>query len=133
MSVYLLYHAEVNVVWWRLRTSNPSKGGNVLGEFDSHTPPPYFHVMTEEIIICFENVTGAIMAEQILAGNKFSVRVMPTPSSIKAGCGFCLRLEPKDLESAAAFLSQRGLPVKEAYLRGTAEGRNSYEKINLFN
>ena len=36
---------EVNVVWWRLRTSNPSKGGNVLGEFDSHTPPPFFYVI----------------------------------------------------------------------------------------
>ena len=115
---------EVNVVWWRLRTSNPSKGGNVLGEFDSHTPPPFFFESTrrarlrmkQEAIICFESVSNAIMAEQALTGDNFAVRVMPTPSSIRGGCGICLRFLPEDLERAAAFLFERGFTGTETYL-----------------
>ncbi|MCL2006798.1 MAG: DUF3343 domain-containing protein [Treponema sp.] len=56
------------------------------------------------------------MAEQALLEGGFSVRVMPVPSSIKEGCGFCLRFLPEDLERAAVFLSERGLTVGEAYV-----------------
>ena len=127
------HHAEVNVVWWRLRTSNPSKGGNVLGEFDSHTPPPFLQGIPNlytEAIICFESVTQAIMAEQALVGGKFSVRVMPMPSAIRGGCGFCLRFAPDDLERAAAFLLGLEIAVDEAYLREEAQGA-PYHKIPL--
>ena len=83
----------------------------------------------EEAIVCFENVTGAIMAEEILAEGKFCVGIMPTPSGIRGGCGFCLRFLPEDLERAAAFLFERGLAIKEAYMR--EEG--SYKKIPIGN
>ena len=86
-----------------------------------------------EVIICFENVTRVIMAEQALAGNKFSVRVMPTPSGIQEGCNFCLRLLPEDIERAAAFLLEQGFTGIEAYRRNKTEGPVSYKKIPLTN
>ncbi|MDR0527759.1 MAG: DUF3343 domain-containing protein [Spirochaetaceae bacterium] len=84
----------------------------------------------EEAIICFESAAQAIMAEQALLEHKFYVRVMPTPSAIRAGCGFCLRFLPEELDKAALFLAQNGLAVKEAYL-SKADCVNSYEKIKL--
>jgi len=86
-----------------------------------------------EAIICFESVTQAIMAEQALVEGKFSVRVMTMPSSIRGGCGFCLRFAPDDLERAAAFLAERGFAVTEIYAREGAGGSPAYTKITLAN
>lgn len=85
----------------------------------------------EEVIVYFESVTAAIMAEQALTGAGCAVRVMPTPSGIKAGCGFCLRFLPEDIEKAAAFLAERGLTVTEAYMREASGGVSSYRRVPL--
>jgi hypothetical protein len=67
------------------------------------------------------------MAEQALAEQAFYVRIMPVPSGIRAGCGFCLRFLPEDIERAVAFLSERGLAIKEAWEKsGDSE---SYRKV----
>ena len=87
----------------------------------------------KEAVICFKNVSGAIMAEQALVKNRFSVRVMPAPSAIQGGCGFCLRFLPEDLERAVAFLSERGFSVTEAYLREEAGESVTYRKISAGN
>ena len=69
------------------------------------------------------------MAEQSLLEGKFSVRVMPVPSAIRAGCGFCLRLIPEELERAAAFLAELGIVLADIYL---PEGEPvSYKKMPL--
>ena len=73
------------------------------------------------------------MAEQALVESNYSVRVMPTPSSIRGGCGFCLRFLMEDLERAAVFLLERGIIVTEAYLREEKDGNMSYERIILAN
>ena len=86
-----------------------------------------------EAIICFESTTQAIMAEQALVENAFSVRVMPLPSSVRKGCGFCLRFAPEDLERAAAFLAERGFAATETYAREEMGGTASYTKISLAN
>ena len=85
----------------------------------------------EEIIVRFERVTEAIMAEEALTGQGVMARVMPTPSSIHAGCGFCLRFAPEDMERAAAFLAERGMVVTEAYTREEAGGPPVYRRINV--
>jgi hypothetical protein len=85
---------------------------------------------TLEVIICFESVSSAIMAEQALRGGAFDVRVMPVPSSIRGGCGFCLRFSPKDIERAAAFLSGRGFDVTDVWEKA-GEGAAAYRKINI--
>jgi hypothetical protein len=84
---------------------------------------------TEEIIVYFESVAQAIMAEQALINRKFDVRVMPTPADIRPGCGFCLRFSPESLKNAIPFLGELNLPVIEAYQRKTGGG--SYRKIDL--
>ena len=75
------------------------------------------------------------MAEQSLLEGGFSVQVMPVPSAIREGCGFCLRLSPDDLKRAAVFLSEREISLTEAYipeenqdLKGTSV---SYKKISI--
>ncbi|MDR0540155.1 MAG: DUF3343 domain-containing protein [Spirochaetaceae bacterium] len=83
----------------------------------------------EEIIVCFENVAQAIMAEQALVEKKVDVRVMPTPSSIRAGCGFCLRFLPEFFKNVIRFLAEQNFFVSEAYCREKAAG--SYKKIEL--
>jgi hypothetical protein len=85
---------------------------------------------TDEVIICFESVSSAIMAEQALNGAAFKARVMPVPSGIRGGCGFCLRFSPEDIDGAAAFLSGRGFDVKDAWEKpGGSAG--TYRKISV--
>jgi hypothetical protein len=81
-----------------------------------------------EVLICFESTSQAIMAEQSLLESKFSVRVMPKPSAIEAGCGFCLRFLPNDIKKALVFLSERGIHVKETYRAEESGGTLSYHK-----
>ena len=56
------------------------------------------------------------MAEKALLEGGLSVKVMPVPSSVREGCGFCLRLIPEELERAAIFLSEHGITLTEVYL-----------------
>jgi hypothetical protein len=84
--------------------------------------------MKVESIICFESTTQAIRAEQALRENAFGVRVMPKPAGIEAGCGFCLRFLPEDIERAVAFLSSCGIRAGETYRMEESGGAVSYRK-----
>jgi hypothetical protein len=84
---------------------------------------------TLEVIICFESVSAAIMVENALKEQAFDIRVMPVPSGIRSGCGFCLRFSPEDIDSAAVFLSGRGFDIKEAWEREGSSG--TYRKISV--
>ena len=86
-----------------------------------------------EVIICFENVTKVIMAEQALTGNKFPVRVMPVPSCIREGCSFGLRFLPEDIERAAAFLFERGFDISKTYMKEETGNLASYKQIDVLN
>jgi hypothetical protein len=83
----------------------------------------------EDVIVCFESASGAIMAEQALLEQGFYVRVMPMPAGIKAGCGFCLRFLPEDFEKAHQFLLKCGLNVKEAYQREDSGDTGTYRSV----
>jgi hypothetical protein len=87
--------------------------------------------MKAECIICFESTAQAIMAEKALLDAAFRVRVMPKPAVIQAGCGFCLRFLPDDIEKAVAFLAECGVAVSETYLMEEAGGTVSYTKSPL--
>jgi hypothetical protein len=87
----------------------------------------------KEAIVYFESTVEAILAEQALAGRGVFVRVMPTPSGIRAGCGFCLRFLPEDIERAAIVLLECGITVAEVYVRKDADDGESYMKISLRN
>jgi hypothetical protein len=73
------------------------------------------YTLNIESIICFESTAQAIMAEQALLQDAFYVRIMPKPSVIEAGCGFCLRFLPDDIDRAVSFLSKHALNIKEIY------------------
>jgi hypothetical protein len=87
--------------------------------------------MKDESIICFESTTQAIRAEQMLLEKAFNVRVMPKPSGIEAGCGFCLRFLPEDIEKAAIFLLSCGIPVKETYRMEELDETISYHRVPI--
>jgi hypothetical protein len=84
-----------------------------------------------EAIVCFESTAEAIMAEQALLEQAFYVRVMPKPSSIKAGCGFCLRFLPETIEAVVVFLSKCGITIKETYRMEESDGTVSYSRVPL--
>jgi hypothetical protein len=68
------------------------------------------------------------MAEQALLEEAFYVRVMPKPSVIEAGCGFCLRFLPDDIDKAVSFLSTRGVNIKEIYRVEKSGANVSYNR-----
>jgi hypothetical protein len=82
-----------------------------------------------EVIICFESTAQAIMAEQTLLEKAFYVRVMPKPSAIKAGCGFCLRFLPEDIAKIVPCLSECGIAVAEIYRMEESDGKVSYHAL----
>jgi len=88
---------------------------------------------SDETIICFESAAHAIMAEQDLSAKGFTVQVMPAPSGVRKGCGFCLRFPPERFADAAAFLVEGNFTGIEAYLRKETGGHPLYEKIDMPN
>jgi hypothetical protein len=84
--------------------------------------------LSVEVIVCFESTSQAIMAEQALLEQAFHVRVMPKPAKIEAGCGFCLRFLPEDIEKVVVFLLKCGINVKETYRMEESGGSVSYNR-----
>jgi hypothetical protein len=84
-----------------------------------------------EGLICFESTSQAIMAEQALLARALYVRVMPKPSVIEAGCGFCLRFLPEDIEKAVLVLAEGGIQVKETYRMEDSGGTRSYRRVGI--
>jgi hypothetical protein len=83
-------------------------------------------VSRAEVIICFESTTQAILAEQTLLEKALNVRVMPKPSAIQAGCGFCLRFLPEDIEKVVPCLADCGIVVTAIYRMEESGGKASY-------
>jgi hypothetical protein len=71
-----------------------------------------------ETVISFESVSHAIQAERFLLEAGFPVKVMPVPSSLKSGCGFCLRLPSERAAEACGCLGRNGVPRSDVFLRG---------------
>ncbi|GMO24982.1 MAG: hypothetical protein Ta2B_04420 [Termitinemataceae bacterium] len=84
--------------------------------------------MDEEIMISFENVTKAILAERELLKKGFDVRVMFMPDVIQKGCGFCLRVLPNDIEKAVCILQSFEIKIIESWIK-KIDG--SYKKITI--
>ncbi len=58
-----------------------------------------------EYVFSFTTTADSMLAEDLLLEAKLSVRIMPTPSSIKAGCGLSLRIDEHQLASANTILT----------------------------
>ncbi len=79
-----------------------------------------------EILIAFDTTSSAIGAEMALESANIPVKVMNIPSSIRAGCGISLRIEPQDVKRAAAVLKEKNLAASGYYQRIIADGKSSY-------
>jgi hypothetical protein len=75
-----------------------------------------------EALINFEGASRAILAERILSEAGLPVKVMPTPSAVREGCGFCLRLPPERVREALDLLGGLGEPRPEIFVRKPGDG-----------
>jgi len=71
-------------------------------------------------------VSSAIEAERLLTGAGFSVRIMPTPVAIEAGCGFCIRVSPDSAEEVCDWMREQGAPHAGFYARDESAGGDEY-------
>jgi len=78
-----------------------------------------------ELVITFDDTHDAIEGEAALISAKLPVKVMSLPSSIRAGCGLCLRIPPNTLNAALAALS--GIRIGDIYLRTPGNVGSTYD------
>jgi hypothetical protein len=79
------------------------------------------------MIISFENASSAITADQLLSEARITAAVMPTPSAIQVGCGFCLRLPPELLTSAIEKIESNGVSYSGVFTRTEEHGKSVYK------
>jgi hypothetical protein len=79
-----------------------------------------------EMVISFDSASHAILAEQILSEAGIPVTVMPTPSAIRAGCGFSLRLSQNLLDAAIENLKNNGVLYSSVFSRDDRQGKSVY-------
>jgi len=82
-----------------------------------------------EYIIAFKNTNFAIKAERCLLAQKLLVTVMPLPSQIRAGCGICLRIPPKEIKFARDALFDEGINEIEMYARAAKDNKFIYTEV----
>jgi hypothetical protein len=79
-----------------------------------------------EIIISFAGTSHAIEAERLLTEAGFTVRVMPAPAAIGAGCGFCLRASSGHAAEICCWMREQGVPHSRIYEKEEGEGADVY-------
>lgn len=79
-----------------------------------------------EMILTFENTNFSVKGEHLLLRGGLDVKVMPLPTTIRAGCGLCLRVPPRQLAEAETILADAGVPIEGVYSRKTENGSSTY-------
>ena len=79
-----------------------------------------------EILFTFGSTADAIAAEAALQNAGLAVRVMSLPSSIRAGCGLCLRVSPAHAKAAAQVLQNASIPAQDIYKRQATGAQSTY-------
>ena len=68
--------------------------------------------------ITFRSVTYAQRAESVVRRDGIGVVLQRTPKWMEEmGCGYCLRMEPGQLQRAAALLRAAGVSYRRGYVR----------------
>jgi hypothetical protein len=83
----------------------------------------------EEAVFTFHNTHEAISGERLLLKGGVKVKVMPLPSSLGAGCGFCLRVAPDDLDDSRRLLKESAISPQGLYLRCVEDGKTVYTPL----
>ena len=72
--------------------------------------------------ITFRSVTHAQRGERILLGDGIGCRILRTPRWMEEqGCGYCIRLQRRDLERAVALLRSNGAAFRKVYRQEEGE------------
>lgn len=79
-----------------------------------------------EYVLTFARTHDAMRAEQALLAAGLMPGVLPLPSSIRAGCGLCLRVAPDAYAAALRALASAGCAHQEIYLRTVQNGKSAY-------
>lgn len=70
-------------------------------------------------MLTFRSVTPAQRAEEVLRRTGVDCALQRTPRWMEErGCGYSLRLQSRDIMTAAALLRQAGVPFRKAYAIG---------------
>lgn len=73
--------------------------------------------MKQEWMITFRSVTYAQRAERILRNHRILSRIQRTPKYLtERGCGYCLRLQSKDVSMAMQILHREKLSYEKLYV-----------------
>jgi hypothetical protein len=61
----------------------------------------------EFVVLLFNSVSHAMMAEKILKKEDIPHKLIPVPRHISSDCGVCLRIESKDEDSIRVMLNSK--------------------------
>lgn len=75
-------------------------------------------------IIIFKNTLDAMNGEKILKENKYTFKMMPTPTSITQSCGICIRIE--DEKIIKEIIDKELIVYKKIYIKED----NKFTEIN---
>lgn len=82
-----------------------------------------------DYIITFQNTNHAIKGENYLLAENIGVSVLPLPSEIKKGCGICLKVNQKDLNTVMFILNEKAIPGIVMYVKDTCDGETNYHEF----
>lgn len=82
--------------------------------------------MIVEHVLAFDSTNEAIRAEAALMEHGLLPQVMPLPSSIRAGCGICLRLPQTEAGRAATLLTDANICGYRLYEHHISDGLHRF-------
>ncbi len=85
-----------------------------------------------EIILTFASTHASITGERALLDAGISVKVMPLPGAISAGCGLCLRIPPESLTISERALHNAGVEIQGRYISENSGYKPIIDKIRQF-
>jgi hypothetical protein len=78
------------------------------------------------MLASFETAHDAMHAEQASKEAGIKARLIPTPETVRAGCGLSLRMEPEAAAAVAGILEGEGVKVTHWTLSATIAGRRQF-------
>ena len=85
-------------------------------------------INSEYYLITFSSTHNCISAEGFLKEKQVKVKLIPLPSAISSGCGFALKILPKDVLSVTPFLDVPQLKEAQFFKLKKEEGKLYVDK-----
>lgn len=82
------------------------------------------------LLITFESINYASMAESCFKKNGMVYQVMPTPREITASCGLSIRTVVDNINKTKEFVDKKEVRAKGLYISEIKCGKRVFEKID---